>query len=168
MSVVERIRSASRQMVRELGLLNRANSEAGVTYAQGHALLEFAAGDLSVSALAARLRLDKSTASRTVGELARRGWIGPLPAGHDGRRKEFRITDRGKARVRAIHRVASGQVSQALRHAGPEDAERIARGLELYAEALAAARILSEVRIRSVAASDDPVIARLIRRVVRE
>ncbi|MDQ3533569.1 MAG: MarR family transcriptional regulator, partial [Actinomycetota bacterium] len=70
--------------------------------------------------LATRLRLEKSTVSRLVGMLEKRGWVGRTRSLEDGRAVELRLTDAGA--------VAASNIAEARR-------AKFARILEAIPEA---------------------------------
>jgi len=95
---VEPLRAASRQVVRELGMLDDRGLPARISHSQCHALIELdrAGGEgLGVAELATRLNLDKSTMSRTVSRLVRSGLL-THGSGPDKRKKPLRLTAEGR------------------------------------------------------------------------
>lgn len=165
---VEPLRRASRQVVRELGLVDQDAACAGVTLAQGHALVELASGARTAGELAEALNLDKSTVSRTVAGLLRRGWIRAGGGGADRRKKPLALTARGRRRLRAIHAHASAQVQDALGTLAEEERQAVLRGMEIYAAALARRRTARELVIRPARPADDAAVARVLRTVMAE
>lgn len=160
--LVGRIRAASRRLVRELDLLGK-NAAADCTLAQGHALLELRAGGaLSIGELGRRLRLDPSSISRSVSRIERNGWISREPDPEDQRRRLLSLTDRGREAVKDLDLHADSVVQGGLRTLSEEDAEIVARGLALYARALAAGRLADETVIRPVRPADDEAIAAVL------
>ena len=76
MNTILDTREASRQLVRELDIVKEKVGLAGVTYTEGHVLLFLEnKGLLSVAELAGMLRLDRSTTSRAVSALVRKGYV---------------------------------------------------------------------------------------------
>jgi DNA-binding MarR family transcriptional regulator len=64
---VDLLRHNARSVVRELGLLNDAYFEIGVTLAERHLLIELSScASPTMGEIAERLLLDKSTASRLI------------------------------------------------------------------------------------------------------
>lgn len=163
------VRERSRVVVRELGFMNPTCGPTGLTHSQCHAMIELDRdGPLVVAELAERLRLDKSSASRIVTQLTRRGWARSLPSGADRRRKPVTITARGRAQLGRVHDYANDQVSRALSLLPDADREAVVRGMDVYATALGQVRLQRELSIRPMRPSDDPAVARIIRQVMTE
>ena len=86
-------------LIRALGLLEPDRTPCGqpLSPSAAHALTELSEGiALTQSELAARLRLEKSTVSRLVGQLQERGWVERRRAEHDGRVLLLELTDQGR------------------------------------------------------------------------
>jgi putative acetyltransferase len=162
------VRHASRAMVRELGLLQKVFVPANLPNSHCHALLEIDCGGLTQNDLSERLRLDKSTTSRTVAALVRRGWIRAQVDRRDQRRRVLALTPRGRSRLALVHHAANAQVQQALETLDPDDRQRVVEGLSLYARALTRARRLAHYSIRRVRRQDNAAVAAIIRRVMTE
>jgi DNA-binding MarR family transcriptional regulator len=93
-------------LVRAFGLHRPHQTPCGepVPVAEAHAVMDLGAmGPLSHGQLAARLRLEKSTISRLVRQLEKRGWIERARLRHDRRVVQIRLTAAGK---RAAERLA--------------------------------------------------------------
>jgi MarR family transcriptional regulator, 2-MHQ and catechol-resistance regulon repressor len=74
-----------------------------VSVTQCHALERLAeAGPMSQNELASALFLDKSTTSRVVGTLERKGYLARRPDPNDGRARRLEITEAGRALVETI------------------------------------------------------------------
>jgi DNA-binding MarR family transcriptional regulator len=68
-----------------------------VSVAEAHALMDLSTQpNLSQTALAARLRLEKSTVSRLVSILEQREWLTRSRSPHDGRAVTLRLTEEGQ------------------------------------------------------------------------
>ena len=163
------LRQASRQLVRELGVLDNRAIDGSTTYSQCHALIEVERqGVMTVGALAEVLNLDKSTTSRTVSTLVRAGLLTSRADGGDRRRRPLVLTAKGRRKLSALHRAANQQVEEALELLSQEDRAAVLRGMEIYARALARRRAQHEFAIRPVTRRDDPVIAGIIRASLTE
>src|SRR5690606_36894625 len=91
------IREASRQIVRELHLLDSTRDFAGQGFSECHVLLELEMlGQATASELCERLVLEKSKVSRLVNRLVRRGEIQALPNPADGRQRLLSLATAGK------------------------------------------------------------------------
>jgi putative acetyltransferase len=163
---VAQVRAASRQMVRELGVLDSQMGRLELSCAQGHALMEIESnGSLTSGELADRLNLDPSTVSRTVTKLLDRSFLAATE-GDDRRSKPLILTAEGRAKLAQLHRTADGQVGEALELLSDADREAVVRGLQLYAKALGRARQQREYTIRPIETRDDAAMARIIRTVL--
>jgi DNA-binding MarR family transcriptional regulator len=85
--------------IRAFGLHRPEQTPCGtpVSVAEAHALMELTREDgLTQTTLAHRLQLEKSTVSRLVGILERKGWLTRARSTHDGRALELRLTEQGQ------------------------------------------------------------------------
>jgi putative acetyltransferase len=163
------LRQASRQLVRELGFLDDGQNGLGITHSQCHTLIELERQDrLTAGALAQALNLDKSTMSRTVAGLVKRGYVAMRAEPGDRRRRQLVLTARGRRKVAQIHQQADGNVQAALTALAADDRAAVVRGLALYAGALARQRARTEFAIRPIARRDDRAMAGVIRTVMTE
>ena len=163
------VRQASRQLVRELGFLDDGQNGLGITHSQCHTLIELERQErLTAGELAQALNLDKSTMSRTVAGLVKRGYVAMRAQPGDRRRRQLVLTARGRTKVGQIHRQADGSVQAALSGLAAEDRAAVVRGLSLYAGALARQRARAGFAIRPIARRDDRAMAAVIRSVMTE
>lgn len=163
------LRHASRELVRELGFLRERDAASSVSHSHCHALIEIEArSTVAQSELPALLRLDKSTTSRIVADLATRGWIRARASRADGRARDLALTAHGRRRLAIIHREVNARVELALAVLGVDDRRLVVRGMELYARALERSRRLASYAIRPIRSGDRAAVARLIRTVMPE
>ena len=166
---VPEIRHASRLTVRELGLLQGKYRDTGCSHVHCHALLEIdQRGQSTVAELATVLQVDKSTASRTVGQLVRLGWVAVEKAPDDRRSKLLVLTPSGQRKAESINESANEQVQSALEQLSDDERGKVLQGMELYARALGRARRCGNFEIRPMERSDNAAVARLIRDVMAE
>lgn len=92
-------------------------------------------GPLTLNALAAELYLDKSTASRVVGALERKGYVGRSPHPEDGRSVLLAATPAGRQLCSRIHGELLAEEKELLRDLEPEVREGAARLLLRLARA---------------------------------
>lgn len=93
------------------------------------------AGTLSVNAVAARLGVDQSNASRHCSRLAELGLVDRTPAAHDRRSVELRLTKAGHAQVLAVDDVRREWAGSILDRLTDEEAQEAARGMRILARA---------------------------------
>ena len=168
-SDVALVRQASREMVRELGLLNTKLDRFGITNSQCHILIELEHhGVLTAAELAERLNLDRSTMSRTLAQMTESGLIAAAKHDGDKRKKPLCLASKGKKKLSRIHHLADQQVSEALSLMSSQERQQVTLGLATYAKALRRRRRQAEHTLRPIQPSDDPQVARLIRTVMPE
>lgn len=141
LSLVDHIRSASRQMVRELGFMQATLAATDYPPSAVHAILELGAqGSMAATQLAQVLGLEKSSVSRMVGKLVQAGEIRESSDGEDGRVKLLALTAKGRRTLAAIEAFGRQQVTAALDRLQPPQQQAVAQGLACYAQALQAHR----------------------------
>lgn len=139
---VDLLRHNARHVVRELGLLNDAYFEIGVTLAERHLLIELASCSCpTMGEIAERLLLDKSTASRLIAKAMKKGYIELTVDGKDKRKRFLHLTKVGRKTLHAFEPIAFNQTKQALLTLSPEEIELVHQGLSLYARGLKASRL---------------------------
>jgi len=163
------LRHASRELVRELGFLQAKDAATTISHSHCHALIEVEArGTIAQSELPALLRLDKSTTSRIVAELTRRGWVKARTSSEDGRARVLTLTSAGRTKVAQVHREANARVTGALDLLSTEERDVVVRGMQAYARALERSRRRAAYTIRRATAADREALATLIRTVMPE
>ncbi len=139
--LVSRIRSASRQFVREHGFLAKTIAGTELSASGVHAVIELGhAGSLTAKDLAKRLNLEKSTISRLVKSLEARGEIETAPHDKDGRAQVLSLTDQGKKTLETASSYADQLVRRALPSLNGTRTEDLADALTAYTDALTAVR----------------------------
>jgi MarR family transcriptional regulator, 2-MHQ and catechol-resistance regulon repressor len=109
-----------------------------ISVTQCHALEALVdGGPMRSQALAAQLRLDKSTTTRVVDALQRKGYVERTPAADDARAVTLRATASGRALYERINEELIAQQAElladldpALRRAGAEVVRRLARAAQ--------------------------------------
>ncbi|SDO97139.1 transcriptional regulator, MarR family with acetyltransferase activity [Rhodoferax sp. OV413] len=140
--LVEHVRAASRQMVRELGFMQA--TLAGTEYPPSavHAIMEIGARQSLTSAqLAEVLYLEKSSVSRMVRKLIDAGELKETTSTADARAKLLALTAKGKRTLAAIHAFGRQQVIAALAQLPEAKQHIVGQGLATYSQALQAHRI---------------------------
>lgn len=139
---VDLLRHNARSVVRELGLLNDAYFEIGVTLAERHLLIELAACACpTMGEIAKALLLDKSTASRLIAKAMKKGYIQTTLDAQDKRKRFLHLTEYGKKTLETFEPVAFNQTKQALLTLSPEERECVHQGIFLYAKGLKTSRL---------------------------
>lgn len=137
----EEFRALVQEFVRRFGLLSTDQTPCGKPLASSdaHALmLLLEAGDdgMLSSGLAARLGIDKSTASRTVMRLTGNGHLGSAPSTADGRAKPIRLTNKGVRVAREIEQASRQRFAQLLEHVPPRKRADVVEALRTVVTAL--------------------------------
>ena len=141
-SLVDSIRAASREMVRELGFMESTLASTSYSPSAVHTLMEVAAqGAMTSAQLVGFLGLDKSSVSRMVGKLVAWGEVAEEAASDDGRAKQLSLTAKGRRTVEKIHAFGQMQVVNSLSHMNPSQQQAVAQGLAAYADGLKAHRL---------------------------
>jgi putative acetyltransferase len=163
------IRHASRQIVRELNLLDGKLCIEGFSFSECHLLTELnALGQASASELGEILVLEKSTMSRLVNGVLDQGYVQSKQDPADARRRLLSITAKGKNGLQHINQYSNRQVDQALDYVSPADRQMVVEGMDRYAKSLRYARMGRDYAIRPIEKSDNPAVARIIRQVMAE
>uniref|UniRef100_UPI0035A1347A MarR family winged helix-turn-helix transcriptional regulator n=1 Tax=Delftia acidovorans TaxID=80866 RepID=UPI0035A1347A len=133
LSLVDGIRAASRQMVRELGFMQATLADTDYPPSAVHAILEIGAqGRMAASQLALVLGLEKSSVSRMVRKLVEAGELKEAADGEDGRVKQLALTAKGRRTLAALEAFGRQQVTAALVRMQPPQQQAVSRGLALY------------------------------------
>ncbi|EON11976.1 MULTISPECIES: MarR family winged helix-turn-helix transcriptional regulator [Pandoraea] len=135
-SLVEAIRTVSREMVRELGFMGGNFAGTDLSPSAVHALIEIERGGITARDLGARLHLEKSSVSRMLRKLVQSGDVGEAVSEHDARVKRLFLTPAGKKRVAGIHAFARAQVMEALGRLARGQDRIVLDGMRLYTAAL--------------------------------
>jgi DNA-binding MarR family transcriptional regulator len=139
--LIDDIRAASRQMVRELGFMEATLAATDYPPSAVHAILEIGIrGPMTAVQLAAFLHLEKSSVSRLVRKLIESGELKETLDANDARVKPLALTAEGKRTLAALHEFGRRQVSGALSRLTEAERRTVRDGLMLYARALKADR----------------------------
>lgn len=139
--LVSKIRSASRELVRELGFMNRTVAGTRLSPSAVHTIVEIGAVHrLTAKELSEKLLLEKSTISRLVRSLVESGDIREQRSRSDGRSKDLVLTERGRETLATIDHFAKRQVVDAIAPLNDRSRSHILEGIADYASALRVAR----------------------------
>jgi DNA-binding MarR family transcriptional regulator len=140
-SLVDDIRAASRQMVRELGFMDATVAATDYPPSAVHAILEIGmCGPMTSGQLAEYLHLEKSSVSRMVRKLVASGELKETSDNADARVKPLALTPKGRRTLAALHAFGRRQVGGALAQLSEADRRTVRDGLTLYARALRASQ----------------------------
>jgi len=135
--LIDDIRSASRQMVRELGFMESTVAATDYPPSAVHTILEIGLrGPMTAMQLAEFLHLEKSSVSRMVHKLIEAGELKETTDPIDARSKPLSLTAKGRRTLDTLHDFGRRQVTGALRHLSQSERRTVCEGLMLYAGAL--------------------------------
>jgi DNA-binding MarR family transcriptional regulator len=139
--LIDDIRAASRQMVRELGFMEATLAATDYPPSAVHSLLEIGArGPMTSVQLTEFLGLEKSSVSRMVRKLVECGELKERSDAGDARIKPLVLTPKGRRTLAAINDFARRQVCGALERLSESERQVVREGLTIYARALRAVR----------------------------
>jgi DNA-binding MarR family transcriptional regulator len=140
--LIDDIRAASRQMVREFGFMQQTLAATDYPPSAVHSILEIGtSGPMTSGQLAELLHLEKSSVSRMVRKLIECGELKETSDADDARIKPLSLTPKGRRTLAALHDFGRRQVSDALARLPEAERKLVRQGLMIYARALAAARV---------------------------
>jgi DNA-binding MarR family transcriptional regulator len=140
--LIDDIRAASRQMVRELGFMEQTVAATDYPPSAVHTILEIGIrGPMTSVQLGEFLHLEKSSVSRMVRKLIACGELKEASDADDGRIKLLSLTAPGRRTLAALHDFGRRQVSGALERLPEAERKTVREGLMIYARALAASRV---------------------------
>jgi DNA-binding MarR family transcriptional regulator len=149
LDLIDDIRAASRQMVRELGFMEATVAASDHPPSAVHTILEIGIrGPLTSVQLAEFLHLEKSSVSRLVHKLIESGELKETSDADDARIKPLSLTAKGRRTLAALHDFGRRQVSGALGRLTDRERRTVREGLMLYAHALKADRANAEAALQ--------------------
>ncbi|MBS0629659.1 MAG: MarR family transcriptional regulator [Verrucomicrobia bacterium] len=145
-SSINYLRQNARSLVRELGLLNEAYFDIGVTLAERHLLIELSTNDSpTMGEIAERLLLDKSTISRLISKAVKKGYIECTTDTKDKRKRFLHLTNKGRKTLEAFEPIAFNQTKSALLTLTPSEINTVYDGIALYANGLKNCRLQQKI-----------------------
>jgi DNA-binding MarR family transcriptional regulator len=139
--LIDDIRSASRQMVREFGFMDATLAATKHPPSAVHTIIEIGLrGPMTAMQIAEFLHLEKSSVSRMVHKLIEAGELKETTDPIDARSKPLSLTAQGRRTLARLHDFGRRQVLGALEHLSEAEAQTVRQGLMLYAQALTADR----------------------------
>lgn len=122
---IDRFREKLRVFDREMYLQNSASCCNGISLAQCHTLLEIEKNrEISVSVLAKKLSLDKSTVSRTVDGLVNINMVDRITPKENRRLALIRLTESGNEVCSNINSTNDTYISEVFGDFTPEEREQ--------------------------------------------
>jgi DNA-binding MarR family transcriptional regulator len=133
------LQEAVARFVRAFGLHRPDHTPCGrpIPVSEAHALGELARdGALRQSELVHRLRLEKSTTSRLVSQLAGRGWVARTSAPGDGRGVLLRLTPAGEQAAGDLAAARRDRFSAILARVPEQERAHVLHALEVLTKAV--------------------------------
>ncbi|MEC4728129.1 bifunctional helix-turn-helix transcriptional regulator/GNAT family N-acetyltransferase [Shewanella sp. D64] len=162
------LRTVSRHIVRQLGMLNSAFGDLPLSPAQAHTLIELSNEAMSIKQLSQLLNIDKSNASRAVTHLIDKGFAYTQSNPKDTRSLLAHLTPQGKKQLQKLHYQQNTIFDQILCQLSPEEATNIESAMSAYNKAICRTQAQQGYIIREITPADDVAIAQLIREVSAE
>lgn len=135
--LIDDIRAASRQMVRELGFMDATLAATDYPPSAVHTILEIGnRGPMTSLQLAELLHLEKSSVSRMIRKLIENDELRETTDVRDARFKLLSLTTKGKRTLAAINEFGQRQVADALGQLTEAEQRIVRDGLTIYARAL--------------------------------
>lgn len=163
-------RALARSLVREFGMLNKQSNGSRFSPLQIHLMIEVSEQPLGVTELAARLCIDKASASRALRSLVAAGVIETVDHPDDKRHNLHRLSKKGGKALAGIESDADGFMQAALAQLDDDELASTTAAMKKMTAALRSARKQRDanLRVRPIAARDDAAMAAIIRDVFRE
>jgi len=139
--VTDEFRGLLQEFIRRFGLLAGDRTPCGKPLASSDAhalmlLLDAGEEGLLSSALAVRLGIDKSTASRVVGRLTDAGHIAAAPSTDDARAKPIRLTKKGIRVANEVQHASRDRFALLLENVTPRRRRDVVDALQELVSAL--------------------------------
>ncbi|MEM1150262.1 MAG: helix-turn-helix domain-containing GNAT family N-acetyltransferase [Pseudomonadota bacterium] len=134
---IDKMRVVSRDIVRELGFMQRGLAGTQLSPSAVHTILELGYGTVSnASDLGEMLHLEKSTVSRLVQKLLKDGLIEGESNPADRRSRQLGLTGDGRALFRTLEDFGRQQMQSAFERLAKGELTAVETGLTLFARAL--------------------------------
>ncbi|MDH5889445.1 bifunctional helix-turn-helix transcriptional regulator/GNAT family N-acetyltransferase [Vibrio splendidus] len=162
------LRELSRQLVRQLGMLDKDCGDIALPPIQAHTLIELEQQPLTVNQLADKLNIDKSNASRAVNNLAKNSLIQTSPHPNDKRSVVASVTEQGINTLTQLHSQQNQFYDSVLERLTEAETQQVSGGIKHYLNALQQSHASSGVVVRPLQQQDNTVVANVIRQVSYE
>lgn len=158
---IDSLRQTSRQLIRELGMLQLNKAHMQETPGHWHALIEISKEPgITISKLGHLLLISTSTISRIVKSLASKGWVNLLE-GNDKREKSVYLSQKGQAEIQRIDVFSKSKITGAFEFLTEEEVIQIIQSISIYCHALEKSRLMRE-QIKIVTLSTSRTIRKQI------
>lgn len=162
------LRRLSRQLIRQLGLLDAACGSQPLSPVQAHTLIELGETCYSIKQLAEILNIDKSNASRAVSQLVDKGFAKSQSNPRDNRSLLVQITPKGKKQLIKLNEQQNQLFTEIMAQLPQQHVTELETSLARYNKAVMQAKSQQGYCIRPIEARDNPQIADVIRQVSAE
>lgn len=125
--------------VRAFGLLRPDATPCGrpLSVSEAHSLLELSQGQgLSQVMLGQRLRLEKSTVSRLIDQLQKRGWVERARDPVDGRAVRLQLTEQGRQVAEQVAAARSAHFARLTERIPPNERKAVVHAFRVLVQAL--------------------------------
>lgn len=134
---IDELRAASREIVRQLGFMQKGLAGTSLSPSAVHTIIELGYGTVkNAGDLGEMLHLEKSSVSRLVQKLAEDGLIEARSNPSDRRSRQIGLTKEGKALLKSLEDFGRKQMKSAFVHLAKDDLAKVESGLTLFAKAL--------------------------------
>lgn len=134
---VDKMRAASRDIVRQLGFMQKGLAGTSLSPSAVHTIIELGYGTATnASDLGDMLHLEKSSVSRLVQRLAEDGLIEARSNPADRRSRQIGLTKEGKALLKSLEDFGRKQMKSAFENLTIDELTKVETGLTLFAKAL--------------------------------
>jgi len=162
------LRTLSRHLVRQLGMLNSACGDLPLSPVQAHALIELRHQAIPIKQLAQTLNIDKSNASRAITNLVDKGFAQTKSNPKDSRSLLAHLTPQGKKLLNKLDQQQNIIFEQILSQLSAEETKQIESAITLYHKAICRSQSQQGLTIRKIKPKDDQAMAQIIREVSAE
>lgn len=169
MNLVADLRMHSGIVIRELSLHQNNYKRLGVSLSESLILSSVIESPCStLGYISKAINLDKSTTSRHVDGMVKKGWLELDIDLSDKRRRFLTITPAGSELANKIHDEATHHVNSAIQNLSLENQQIVLKGMQLYAEALEKTRAKEAISIVPITPVHEKTLTRLIVQVLEE
>lgn len=164
---IEQLRSSSRKLIRELGMLELEPEDTQKTPGHWHALIEIEKKPgITISELGRILLMSTSTISRVIKFLAKNRSV-KFQEGMDKREKSLFLTESGAKEIEKINQFSDSKIIGAFEYLTDADVDNIIKAIKKYEMALEKSREVRDA-VKIVTLSTSRTIRKQIVKMVSE